>query len=330
MPRGDRLCVVTGATGAVGPAVANRIAREADGTVVALARHAAAPGVLAARVRFEPASLFDARMLQWVREADVVIHLAAQLHVNNPSPALRDEYRRTNVEATRRLLDATRPDARFVFSSTIDVYGPTPPGALATEETVPQPRSLYGETKLEAEQIVLRHPGGVVLRLAAVYGPRMKANYARLVRALSRHRYVPVGPSRNVRTLVFEEDAGDAAWIVATAEALPSRLYNLTDGQTHTLREIVAAICAALDRRPPRWSLPVSVVRGAAVLLDGACRAMRRQSPVTPQMIDKLQENVAVSGDRLQRELGFTPRFDLGAGWREAVRSQATDEAPST
>jgi hypothetical protein len=38
-------------------------------------------------------------------------------------------------------------------------------------------------------------------------------------------------------------------------------------------------------------------------------------------MVDKLQENTAVAGDRLQREAGFAPRFDLDAGWRAAVAS---------
>ena len=100
------------------------------------------------------------------------------------------------------------------------MYGPTPAGAIANEDTTPRPRSLYGETKLKAEAAVLAHPGGIVLRMAAVYGPRVKANYARLVRALARHRYVSIGPGDNKRTLIFEEDVAEAAAIVASAERL--------------------------------------------------------------------------------------------------------------
>jgi nucleoside-diphosphate-sugar epimerase len=313
-------CVVTGATGAVGPAVANRIAREAGATVVALARHAPPPGLLLPQVRFESHDVLGDAALRCVKDADCVFHLAARLHTNDPAAARRDEYERVNVEGTRRLVDAVRPSARLVFFSTIDVYGPTPAGTQATESTLPNPGSIYGDTKLRAEQFVLEHPGGLVLRLAAVYGPTMKANYARLVHALARHRYVQMGPGTNHRTLIFEQDVAQAAWLAAGPDDLPSRIYNLTDGGLHTVNDIVSAISAALGRRPPRWSLPAPPVRTAAAALDALCRAAGRRSPVTPQMVDKLQANVAVSGRRFLEETTFRPGWDLVRGWTAAVR----------
>jgi hypothetical protein len=36
-------------------------------------------------------------------------------------------------------------------------------------------------------------------------------------------------------------------------------------------------------------------------------------------MLDKLLEDVAVSGDRITQVLGFSPRYDLASGWREVV-----------
>lgn len=312
-------CVVTGATGAVGPAVANRIAREAGATVLALARHAPPPGLLLPQVRFESHDLLGDGVLRCVRDADCVLHLAARLHTNDPAGARRDEYERVNVEGTRRLVDAVRPSARFVFFSTVDVYGPTPVGTQATETTAPNPRSMYGDTKLRAEQFVLQHPGGLVLRLGAVYGSSVKANYARLVHALARHRYIQVGPGTNVRSLIFERDVAQAAWLAAGPDRLPSRIYNLTDGRLHTVNDIVSAISAALGRQPPRWSLPAPPVRAAAATLDALFRAAGRRSPVTPQMIDKLQENVAVSGQRFLEEASFRPGWDLASGWTAAL-----------
>jgi hypothetical protein len=37
-------------------------------------------------------------------------------------------------------------------------------------------------------------------------------------------------------------------------------------------------------------------------------------------MIDKLSEDVAVSSEKIRRELGFIPQFDLRRGWQETVR----------
>jgi UDP-glucose 4-epimerase len=311
-------CLVTGATGAVGPALVRRIARE-GASIVGVARHAPPPDLLPGSVRVATHDVADAEVAAFARDADIVFHLAAKLHVNNPGADLRGEYERTNIDATRRLVDATPPSARFIFFGTIDVYGPTPAGTTATEDTPPRTRSLYGETKLAAEPFVLAHPGGTVLRLAAVYGPRVKANYARLARAIARGRYVAVGPGTNRRTVVFEEDVAEAAWRVATARALPSRVYNLTDGHPHTVDEIVRAIAAALGKRPPRLRLPAPLVKAGAWMGDRGARVVGLRFPVTPAMVDKLQEHIAVSGERLMRELPFEPGWPLDRGWRDAI-----------
>src|SRR6185436_2283127 len=114
---------------------------------------------------------------------DVGFHLAAKLHINNPGAALEDEYRQVNVEGTRLLLDKSVAAGvrRFVYFSTINVYGLSHPGQVLSETDTPAPDGIYAETKYDAERYVLdaRHPEtlapiGVVLRLAALYGPHMK------------------------------------------------------------------------------------------------------------------------------------------------------------
>ena len=53
--------------------------------------------------------------------------------------------------------------------------------------------------------------------------------------------------------------------------------------------------------------------------MDVAARAVGGRAPVTTRMLDKLLEDVAVSGERLGHVLGFTPRYDLESGWRDVV-----------
>jgi len=55
---------------------------------------------------------------------------------------------------------------------------------------------------------------------------------------------------------------------------------------------------------------------------DGANVAIGRDT------LDKLVEDVAVSGRNLQTDLGFQPVFDLAAGWREALDPIATQRRP--
>ena len=325
MPGHPLRVLVTGATGAVGPAVV-RAAVEAGHHVRLLVRRVPEDAELAAHERCvgdltNPGTIEDA-----VRQIDVVIHLAGLLHITNPGPELEADYERINTTATRQLLDASRRAGvrRVVLASTTAVYGDTA-ARLATEDTPPAPDTWYAQSKLAAERLVLgavredQAPLGTVLRLSAVYGPRVKGNYRRLVLALARGRFIPLGTGTNRRSLIHERDAGRAFVAAAQHDAPTGRLYNVTDSTPHQVRDIVAAISDALGRAHPRLAVPLPVARTLAGAAEGAFRLIGRTSPLTRSAIDKYVEDSAVDASRIQRELGFVPETDLVQGWRLTV-----------
>ncbi|MFF7714721.1 D-erythronate dehydrogenase [Streptomyces sp. NPDC007988] len=93
---------------------------------------------------------------------DLVVHLASA--VSAECEADFDLGMTANVDTTRALLEAARtqsaaggPVARFVFSSSVAVYGsdpalPLPP--VVSESTLPTPRSSYGTQKFVCETLV--------------------------------------------------------------------------------------------------------------------------------------------------------------------------------
>lgn len=327
-PHGQRALtvLVTGATGAVGPALVERLVRDGH-RVRTLSRSRPVTGRLPAAVESLLGDVTDrSTVARSVAGVDWVFHLAAHLHTPNPDPVTRASYERTNIEGTRVVVEeaASAGASRFVFFSSISVYGPTGP-KVADETTPPRPDTLYGTTKLRAEEVALgavvrgsREPLGCVLRLGAVYGQRMKGNYPRLARALRGGWFVPMGPGLNRRTLVHEADAALAAVLAAGSPRAAGQVYNVTDGRIYALREIIDAMCAAFGRRPPRWGIPVAPTRGLASLGDGLLRIAHRE-PRLQGFLQKYLEDVAVSGQRLASELDFRPRFDLESGWRDAL-----------
>ena len=158
-----------------------------------------------------------------------------------------------------------------------------------------------------------------MLRLASVYGPRVKGNYRRLVEALARRRFVGIGAGRNRRTLVFDADAADAAIVAATSDAAAGRMYNVTDGAVHEMRDIVDAICRALGRTPPRVYLPAAPVRTAAVAFEAIARSAGVKTPIRAATIDKYLEDVAVIGTRITADVGWRASIALDEGWRRTV-----------
>jgi len=318
--------LVTGANGALGPSLIIFLASK-GWDVHALVRQ---PNLdILGRI---PAKVFvgDITSPKSLREAfqgvDVVFHLAALLHILNPSEDSVQDYHLTNVIGTKNVISQAQQEGvrRVVFFSTIAVYGDHSSSVL-TEETIPRPDSIYGRTKLEAEKVVLSarrndgKPLGVVLRLSAVYGARIKGNYRRLLRSLDSGRFIPVGRGENRRTLVFDRDVAQAAFLTANHPAAPGSIYNVTDGHFHTVEEIITIMCDALGRTPPRLMLPIGPIRRIVGLSEDALRFFNRRAPITRASLDKFTEDIAVDGRRIQEHLGFSPQYDLAAGWNETV-----------
>jgi len=321
-----QLVLVTGATGALGPRVVAAL-HEAGYAMRTLSLDTPASRLLPGAIEMRLGDITErAAVTVAMQGVEGVVHMAALLHIVNPSPALRTQYERVNVEGTRVVVEAARKAGvqRLVFFSTIAVYG-YGQGRLLTEDSIPHPDTFYAETKLAAEQIVLAarradgQPLGVVLRLGAVYGARIKGNYQRLVHALARNRFLPIGKGENRRTLVYDKDVARAVLLAVQHPAAAGRVYNVTDGELHTVNEINQAICTALGRKPPGLYLPVTPVRVAAGLVEDAASLLRRSSPIGRATIDKYTEDVAVDGQRIQTELGFRPAYDLTTGWVDAV-----------
>ncbi|MRS03373.1 NAD-dependent epimerase/dehydratase family protein [bacterium] len=321
------LILVTGATGAVGPHVVTALC-DAGYPVRSFSIDSPQPGLWSVDVESIVGDITDAPSLQSaMQDVDAVVHMAALLHIINPSSALQEKYERINVGGTAAVVKAAiRADVkRVVLFSTIAVYGPTE-GRTVTESTRPNPDTFYAQSKLAAERIILdardangRH-FGTVLRLGAVYGPRIKGNYQRLLESLARGRFIPIGTGANRRTLVYVKDVARAAVLALRHPAAAGKIFNVSDGEFHTLNDIIDVMCQALGRKSPQLSLPVGPIRFAAGVIEDIAKLAGVQSPIMRETIDKYTEDVAVDSRTIQNEIGFKPEYDLLSGWKDAVQ----------
>jgi len=319
--------LVTGATGAIGPRVVDAL-HNIGYQIRAFSFDAPTAGMFPQSVEVLIGDVTDQVAVQSaMRGVDAVVHMAALLHIVNPPPEMREKYERVNVGGTAKVIEAAIEAnvRRVVLFSTIAVYGQAD-GQVLHEQSPTRAETYYARTKLAAEKIVLDaknadgQPLGTVLRLAAVFGSRIKGNYERLTHALARHRFIPIGNGLNRRTLVYDKDVARAAVLAVSHPAAAGRVFNVTDGEFHALNEIISSICAALGRKPPRLSFPVGPMRVLVGLLEQGSRTMGIKTPITREMIDKYTEDIAVDGSLIQKELGFMRQYDLKTGWKETIK----------
>lgn len=154
---GDRIAVmkalVTGSSGHIGEALARTFSESGK----AFAGLDIKPSAFTTEV----GSIVDRDQVgRAIDGVDAIFHTAT-LHkphvVTHPKQAFLD----TNVSGTLALLEAAveRGVGAFIFTSTTSVYGdalrplPGEPAVWVTEELVPQPKNIYGVTKLAAEEL---------------------------------------------------------------------------------------------------------------------------------------------------------------------------------
>ena len=110
-----------------------------------------------------------------MRDKDCLIPLAAlvgaPLCEQDPIGA-----RSINFDAVQLQVKLASPSQMILFPVTNSGYGVGEQGKFCTEDSPLRPLSLYGETKVKAERVVLDHEQSVTLRLATVFGasPRMR------------------------------------------------------------------------------------------------------------------------------------------------------------
>ena len=152
---------------------------------------------------------------QVVAGRDTIIHLAAAQHESG----VPDSYFETvNVAGTRNLLAASRDAGvrRFVYGSTIGVYGSAASGTL-DESSPPNPDNVYGRTKLAAERVV-REQGTdfetCIVRISETYGPG-DFRLLKLFRAIDRGKFLMIGSGENRRQAMHVDDLVRALLIAA-------------------------------------------------------------------------------------------------------------------
>lgn len=136
---------------------------------------------------------------------DVVLHVAAIVH-DRSRRATEDLYYRVNRDLATATAEKAKTEGvrQFIFMSSMSVYGSRGFSHVINEDTPPNPGSVYGESKPQAEEGIRRLESDrfrvVIVRSPMVYGLGCKGNYSRLAKLA---RLLPVFPDfDNQRSMI--------------------------------------------------------------------------------------------------------------------------------
>jgi len=194
-----------------------------------------------------------------------------------------EAYRRIYLEAAFNL-GSVFPDSLLAFTSSTSVYAQTD-GGWVSERSLAEPRRKTGRILREAEEFVLNR-GGIVARLAGIYGP---GRSALLRKFLAGEAVLEANGERFINQVHRDDVATALLFLVQNLGKQTlggdrqSRIYNVADNHPISQHDAYAWLAAHLQRPlPPVADSPIERKRGSS--------------------------NKRVSSEKL-RALGWSPRY---------------------
>lgn len=267
--------LITGATGFVGARLSDYLVEHGHSVCAAVRRASSSvdvPGDSVVVGEIDGTTDWS----QALKNIDVVVHLAARVHVMHETEAdPLTAFRQINTEGTRQLAEQSAKCGvkRLVYLSTIKVNGEsTTKQPFTANDPVNVPQDPYGQSKWEAEQL-LKAIGAqtglevVLIRPPLVYGPGVKANFLNLMKLARSGIPLPLKGIQNQRTLVGLDNLVDLIKVCCEHPAASGQVFLAGDDETVSTPELIAAISQALQKKNRLFYFPPVVLKLLTSLL---------------------------------------------------------------
>jgi nucleoside-diphosphate-sugar epimerase len=169
---------------------------------------------------------------------DAVVHCASS------GGGDAEMYRRVYLDGARNLLE-TFPGSKLLFTSSTSVYAQRD-GSWVTEESETKPMRETSRILLETERSVLAS-GGIVARLAGIYGPGRSALLNKFLKGTA---MIDPETDRFVNQ-VHRDDIAAALFLLLSRESEIAQIYNVVDDQPILQSECYRWLAHRLNRPLP-------------------------------------------------------------------------------
>ena len=253
-------------------------------------------------------------MTSWkkaLRDVDIVIHLAARVHLlkdNTANPLY--EFRKVNVNGSINLARQAAESGvkRLIFLSSVKVNCEQSSSGIPLTEASPLlPESAYGISKMEAEQGLLNIAKKtglevVILRPPLVYGPGVKGNFLNMMEWLIKGIPLPFGAINNNRSFVAVENLVNFLVLCLDHPAAVNQIFFVSDGKDLSTTELLRCLAK-------KMSCPSRLVPIPQRLLEISLKTIGRQD-----LVSKLCKSFQVDIRKAQTFLGWQPIITIESG----------------
>lgn len=319
--------LITGATGFIGGFIVDEALNRGMQVWVAVRPTSSRKYLTDPRIQFLELNLGNKEQMKERMgnlKFDYVVHAAGAtkcLHA--------EDFFRSNTDGTKNLVQALielqMPLKRFVFVSSLSVYGPVAEEQPYREICLndkPQPNTAYGRSKLAAEQYIesLSSLPYVILQPTGVYGPRER-DYYMMAKSIKSHTDFSVGYKPQDLTFVYVLDVVQAIFLALDSQKTGGK-YMLSDGEVYSSRTFSDLIHRELGKpwvlriKTPIWLLRIITFCGEYIgRMTGKISALNNDKyNIMKQRNWRCDINPAIN------DLGYKPKYQLDEGVRQTIK----------
>ena len=237
------------------------------------------------------------------------------------------DFELVNYGYLRTLVDALQetnmtPDV-FLMMSSLSVMGPGDEKnykpILPTD--VPFPNTYYGVSKLKAETYLQSVEGFpyTIFRCTGVYGPHER-DYFLMIKSIKRGFDFSVGFKKQMLTFIYVKDL--VTGVMTALEKGPSRkAYFLSEERGYTQQEFRQIVCEELGKkRVIPVTCPLWLVKVVCNVAEWIGKVTLKASALNRDKFKILkQRNWQCDTSEARRDFGFSPKYALREGIREAI-----------
>lgn len=320
---------LTGGSGLLGLHILDEL-RSRSLSVTALVRDAAGAGAVSERGAQPVAGTVESPET-WarLRDCSAIIHGAAII----AGRYSWERFVQVNVSATRLAAERARQlGVPLIHISSVAVYGRNyQPGALVTESTPFAPLKAtdrYARSKRMAEEVVWEEASrglrAVAFRPCVVYGEGDRLFLPKLINSMRKSRWVPlIGGGERPLALVHARNVAQAVVLSLDTPASWGRSYNVTNDDTITAREFVAAVGRGLEQKIRTVNIPAKPAVLLARTLDFTRRLLgpSRYPGSALSAVRFWRGGNPYTSDKARSELGWNPAIKHAQGVEDATRA---------
>jgi len=250
---------------------------------------------------------------------DYIIHNAGTTKAKDKADYFRinNGYTQNFIKA---IIDTGSVPDKFVYISSLAAYGPGKGSTPIKESDIPQPITLYGQSKRAAEQFIKSLPDFpfVIIRPSAVYGPRDKA-FLSLVKIIKRGFEPYIGKNEQLLSFVHVSDV--AQIVLNTMEHAPTgKGYFISDGNSYTNYSFNGLLRKHLHASTIKVTLPIGFINTLALWMEKFSALFGTDNSFNRERVKEFKaSNWSCDTAQLKSDVNFVPSFNLDNGLKDTI-----------